>query len=230
LSDSTDRSAEGGKVVVFGNGQMAEIAHWYLTSDSPFDVVGFCVDTDYITDDKYKGQPVVPFESVADHYPPDDHLLFIPISAKEVNRLRATKYEAAKGMGYRFASYVSTRAMVAPGVPIGDNCFILENNVVQPFASIGNDCILWSGNHIGHHSTVMDHCFLASHVVISGRVRVHPYCYFGVNSTVRDGIEIGEGCVVGAGALIMRSAKKGSVYAQAHTRRAPFAAESARIV
>ena len=230
MNDSRDRSSSDGRVVIFGNGQMAEIAHWYLQQDTGLEVVGFCVDASHMSGDRFHDLPLVPFEEISDRFPPDDNKLLMPISAKEVNRLRARKYEEARTMGYRFASYVSSKAWVAPDVEIGENCFILENNVVQPFAGIGSNCILWSGNHIGHHSTIMDHCFLASHVVISGRVRVHPYCYFGVNSTVRDGIEVGEGCVVGAGALVMRTAKPGRVYAQPPTARAPFGAESVRIV
>ena len=229
MSDLTDNpTAE--KVVIFGNGQMAEVAHWYLSHDSPFEVAGFCVDRSFMSDDRYHDLPVVPFEEVSERFPPEDYLLFIPMSAKEVNQLRARKYEKGKEMGYHFASYVSPNATVASGAEIGDNCFIFENNVVQPFASIGNDCILWSGNHIGHHSVIMDHCFLASHVVISGRVRVNPYCYFGVNSTVRDGIEIGESCVVGAGALVMRSTRPESLYIGTAAKKAPFPSTSANLV
>jgi hypothetical protein len=32
------------KVVVFGVGQWGELAHFYLTHDSPHDVAGFTVD------------------------------------------------------------------------------------------------------------------------------------------------------------------------------------------
>ena len=36
------------KVVVFGVGQWAELAHFYLTHDSPHEVVAFALDRDYI--------------------------------------------------------------------------------------------------------------------------------------------------------------------------------------
>jgi sugar O-acyltransferase (sialic acid O-acetyltransferase NeuD family) len=217
-------------IVVFGNGQMAEIAHTYLTYDSDYEVVAFCVDGDYLEEDAFRGLPVVSFESVVEKFPPDKFGMFLPISAKEANQLRARKYAEAKEKGYTLISYVSPKATVYPDVQIGENCFIFENNVIQPFARIGNNCILWSGNHIGHHSTIEDHCFLASHVVISGRVTVEPACYFGVNATVRDGIRIGESTVVGAGALILKNTKPRSVYVQVPTTRAPFSSESANLV
>ena len=200
------------RVVVFGNGQMAEIAHVYLAHDSPYEVVAFCVDKDHLQGDRYRGLPLIAFEDIERAYPPGDCAMFIPIGAKRVNHLRAEKYCQAKGKGYGFISYVSSKAIVCPETNIGENCFILENNVIQPFATIGNNVILWSGNHIGHHSVIMDHCFLTSHVVVCGRVTVESYSYLGVNSTVRDGLTIRESSVIGAGALLMRDTEPGQVY------------------
>jgi sugar O-acyltransferase (sialic acid O-acetyltransferase NeuD family) len=200
------------KVVLFGNGQMAEIAHTYLSYDSPYEVVAFTVDKERANSDTFLGLPLIPFDKISNFFPPEENKMFVPISAKYVNTIREKKYFEAKAMGYQLISYISPRALVFPDVKIGDNCFIFENNVIQPFASIGNNCILWSGNHIGHHSSIGPSCFLASHVVVSGRVNIGKNCYFGVNSTVRDGINIAENCTVGAGALIMRDTENGQVY------------------
>jgi sugar O-acyltransferase (sialic acid O-acetyltransferase NeuD family) len=217
-------------VVIFGNGQMAEIAHTYFAYDSPFNVVGFCVDKDFIDGDSFRALPQVAFEEIEQHFPPEEVSLFIPMSAKKINQIRAGKYNEAKKKGYKLVSYISPKATIFPEVEIGDNCFIFENNVIQPFAQIGNNCILWSGNHIGHHSKIMDHCFLASHVVISGRVTVEQFCYFGVNSTVRDGITIKERSILGAGALILRDTKVGKVYIQLPTKASPLSSDSANLV
>ena len=50
------------KVVIFGIGQIAEVIHFYLTSDSDHDVVAFTVDREYLTKQQFKDLPVVPFE------------------------------------------------------------------------------------------------------------------------------------------------------------------------
>ena len=94
-----------------------------------------------------------------------------------------------------------------PGTEIGDNCFIMENNVIQPFASIGNDVIMWGGSFVGHESVIKDHCFVASHAVISGLVTIEPNCFIGVNATIRDEITIARECVLGAGVVVMKSTK-----------------------
>ncbi len=218
------------KIVLFGNGQMAETAHVYLEHGSPFDVVAFCVDRDRVESDSYRGRPLVAFEEVAATFPPGEFGMFIPMSAKDANRQREHKFLQAKALGYELVSYVSPHALVSPETTIGENCFIFEANVIQPFASIGDNTIVWSGNHIGHHSKIGSHCFIASHVVISGRVTVGNNCYFGVNSTVRDGISIAERTVVGAGALIMRDTEPDQVYMGLPAKRVAQTADQVVII
>jgi len=199
-------------VIIFGINDFAELAHFYLTHDSPHEVVAFSVTQEYLKEETFKGLPVVPFESVEDKYPPEDSAFFVPMTAKKMNRLREQFYYEAKAKGYKLISYISTHATVFPGVQIGDNCFILEDNTIQPFTSIGNNVVLWSGNHIGHHGCIKDHVFFTSHVVLSGHCIVEPYCFFGVNATIRDGLHIAEGTLVAMGACITKSTEPWGVY------------------
>ena len=46
------------KLVLFGVGQMTEIAYSYFTTDSEYTVVGFCVDQSHLENDNFKGLPV----------------------------------------------------------------------------------------------------------------------------------------------------------------------------
>ncbi len=199
-------------VIIFGINDFAELAHFYLTHDSPHEVVAFSVTHKYLKEETFKGLPVVPFESVEDKYPPEDFAFFVPMTAKKMNRLREQFYYEAKAKGYKLISYISTHATVFPGVQIGDNCFILEDNTIQPFTPIGNNVVMWSGNHIGHHGCIKDHVFFTSHVVLSGHCIVEPYCFFGVNATIRDGLHIAEGTFVAMGACITKSTEPWGVY------------------
>jgi sugar O-acyltransferase (sialic acid O-acetyltransferase NeuD family) len=209
------------KVVIFGIGQIADVAHFYLTHDSPHEVAAFTVDREFATTGSHLGLPVAPFDELAASYPPQECLMLAPVSYRDVNRVREAKYRQAKEAGYRFISYVSSRAVTWPGLCIGENCFILEQNVIQPFVQIGNNVILWSGNHIGHHSSIGDHCFLASHVVVSGNVTIGQRCFLGVNATIRDGIRIADDCVIGAGSLILRDVAERAVYSGSPARLLP---------
>lgn len=200
------------KLVIFGAGDIAELAHFYFSTDSDLEVVAFTVDARYLKEDSFCGLPLIPFENIVDRYPPDDFSLFIALSYSKLNAVRKEKYLSAKALGYDLPSYVSSKATILNSNDIGDNCFILENNTVQPFVRIGSNVTLWSGNHIGHHSTIKDHSFIASHVVISGGVEIGEQCFIGVNATLRDHISVGDRCVIGASVLLLCSAESDGVY------------------
>jgi sugar O-acyltransferase (sialic acid O-acetyltransferase NeuD family) len=207
-------------LVIFGSGDIAQLAYYYFSTDSSYEVVAFTVDSAYMAEAVFCGVPVVPFEEVAQKHRPEECEFFVALSYSKLNAVRKEKYLAAKELGYRLASFVSSRATVLNEGLIGENCFILEDNTIQPFVTIGNNVTLWSGNHIGHHSTVKDHAFIASHVVVSGGVEIGEQCFIGVNATLRDHIKIGEKCVIGAGALLLADAEAEGVYIGTATERA----------
>jgi len=206
-------------LVVFGSSEIAQLARFYFSTESDYEVVAFTVDSSHLTNTTFCGLPVIAFEEISKEYGPDQYELFIAIGYSKLNAIRKEKYFAAKAMGYRLASFISSRATVLNDGRIGDNCFIFEDNTIQPFVTIGNNVTLWSGNHIGHHSTIKDHCFITSHVVVSGGVEIGEQCFIGVNATLRDHIKIGEKCVIGAGALLLADAEPEGVLIGTATNR-----------
>ena len=206
-------------LVIFGSGDIAELAHYYFNTDSDFEVVAFTVDSSYIKDPSFCGLPVVAFEEIIQEYPPENNFFFVALSYSKLNAIRKEKFLAAKEKGYKLVSFISSRATVLNEGKIGENCFIFEDNTIQPFVTIGNNVTLWSGNHIGHHSVIKDHTFIASHVVVSGGVEIGEQCFVGVNSTLRDHIKVGDRCVVGAGALLLGDADPEGVYIGSATER-----------
>jgi sugar O-acyltransferase (sialic acid O-acetyltransferase NeuD family) len=207
-------------LVIFGTGDIAQLAHFYFNTDSEYEVVAFTVDAAYLTETVFYGLPVIAFEEVKIRFSPEQCEIFVALSYSKLNAVRKEKYLAAKALGYRIASFISTHATVLNEGRIGENCFIFEDNTIQPFVTIGNNVTLWSGNHIGHHSTIKDHCFIASHVVVSGGVEIGEQCFIGVNATLRDHIKIGEKCVIGAGALLLADTEPEGVYIGVATERA----------
>lgn len=200
------------RVVVFGTGDFARIAHRYLESDSPHDVVAFTVHGEYLEQRELNGLPVIPLEEMEERHPPTEAAMLVAIGFSQVNQVRSRIYAECKELGYELITYVSSSAMAWADVPIGENSFVFEANVIQPGVRIGADVVLWSGNHIGHDVEIGDHCFIASHVVISGNVKIGDHSFLGVNATVRDGVTIAPRTVVGAGGLIMKDTEEGAVY------------------
>ena len=192
------------KVIIFGIKDTAELANYYLKRDTDHEVTGFTVHHTIIPKGAYFcGKPVVPWEEVENAFTPREHKLFIPMTGREMNKIREGLYWEGKSKGYQYISYVSPYATVCDN-EIGENCFIQEDNTLQPFTKIGNNVVMWAGNHIGHHGIIHDHVFFTSHVVLSGHCTVGAFSWFGVNSTIRDQLTIGEGTFIAAGALITK--------------------------
>ena len=200
------------RLLIFGAGDIARIAHCYFSRDSEHQIAAFTVDGAYRRAEAFLDLPLVDFADVMQLYPPDRHKMFVALSYAQMNEVRAEKYHRAKEKGYELVSYVSKRCTFLSEYPVGDNCFILEDNTIQPFVKIGNNVTLWSGNHIGHDSIIEDHCFVSSHVVVSGRVHIKPYCFLGVNATLRNGITLAPHTLIGAGAVIMKDTVEKGVY------------------
>jgi len=213
------------KVVIFGTSIFAEVVHFYLTHDSPHEVVAFTASKEFINNKKFLNLPVVPFETIEREYPPDKYSMFIAVAYQKINKVRARIFQEAKAKGYELLSYVNSKVTKWEDLDMGENCFIFENVVIQPFVKIGDDVIIWSGNHIGHHSEIADHCFITSHVVISGNVKVGPFSFLGVNSTIRDGITIGKENVIGAGCVILKDTKEKEVYTTDATKLIPITSD-----
>jgi sugar O-acyltransferase (sialic acid O-acetyltransferase NeuD family) len=200
-------------LVIFGAGEIAQVAHFYFTRDAGLAVSAFAVDPAFVRESAYCGLPVLAFAEACAAFPPATHDLFVALSYARINALRAEKCAAGRAAGYHLARYVSSKASVWDGFVPQENAFILEDNTIQPFVSIGPNVTLWSGNHIGHHASVAANCFITSHVVISGGVTVGENAFVGVNATLRDHVRIGARSVIGAGSLVLEDVPDDGVVA-----------------
>ncbi|MBD9656064.1 acetyltransferase [Pseudomonas sp. PDM12] len=212
------------QIIIFGGGETALLAYEYFTHDSPYEVVAFSMDAEFIESDSLMGLPVLPITDVVKRFPPSEYSGFVAASSTKLNRVRKGLYDKVKSMSYELVSYVSSRAFVWPSVKVGDNCFIMEDNTLQPFTEIGNNVVMWSGNHLGHRSTVRDDCFISSHCVISGFCDIGKSSFLGVNCTIENDVCIGEDNFIGAGALIRKNTEKGAFYQIPQTEVAKISA------
>tara|TARA_B110000114_G_scaffold142755_1_gene151077 strand:+ start:3192 stop:3854 length:663 start_codon:yes stop_codon:yes gene_type:complete len=200
------------KLIIFGVSQIAELASVYFEKDSDYEIVAYTVDKAYITTAIFLDKPVISFDEINKSYDPKMHDMFIALSYAKMNSIREKKYDEAKKKGFSLATYISSKCTLLTDYPVGDNCFILENNTIQPFVKIGNNVTLWSGNHIGHHSVIGDHNFISSHVVISGNCTIKNNCFIGVNATIHNDVLMEEKNLIAAGAIITSSTQSKQVF------------------
>lgn len=217
------------RLVIFGTGDNGEIAHFYFSHDSPYEVIAFTVHARCIVEKTHFGLPVAPFEEIERFYPPEGHAMFIGVGYRDVNRFRAGLVGAARAKGYALASYVSSRSVTWPGSTPGENCFILERVTIGPNALLGSDVAVRCGSHIGQHARIGDHVYIAPHAVVGDRSDVAKYSFLGVNSTVGDGISIGESNVIGAGAVVLLSTGPREVYPASPTKPSTQTSDMVRL-
>jgi sugar O-acyltransferase (sialic acid O-acetyltransferase NeuD family) len=213
------------KVVIFGNKKLASLAWYVLTHDSPHEVVGFTVDGAYLAENTLHGLPVVAFEQVEAHFPPESIAMIAPLGARNLSRLREEKHRSGKAKGYRFISYVSSRAVTWPDLSMGENCMLYEASIVQPFARLGDGVTLRAGANVSHHVKIGDNCFFAGDACIGGAVNIGERCFLGLNSTVRNGVTIAARCFIAAGAVVTADTKENGLYVGVPAKQRPGPAD-----
>jgi sugar O-acyltransferase (sialic acid O-acetyltransferase NeuD family) len=206
-------------IIIFGKGLFTEIVNQYFSDTPGYEIAGFTLDDAYIEDATYLGKPMLPFSEIEQSHPPDKYDMFISLSYTEMNKLRERKFQEAKAKGYYLRSYISPQCSMMSKYPIGENCFIFEDNTVQPFVKIGDNVILWSGNHIGHHTEIESHNFISSHVVVSGQCRIGPNCFIGVNASIGHGVSLGRENLIGAGSIITKDTGEREVWVPARSTK-----------
>lgn len=191
-------------LIIFGNGEFAQIAFEYFTYDAQRKVKAFVVNQAFIKENVLCDIPVIPYEHLESYFSPNDVDAFIAVPSSGLNQIRKKFFYEFKAKGFKLATYVSSKAFFWRNAKLGENCFVFENNVIQPFVEIGDNVILWSGNHIGHRTIIGSHCFLTSHVVISGYCKIGDESFLGVNSTFNDKTGVGARSIVGSGSLVTK--------------------------
>jgi sugar O-acyltransferase (sialic acid O-acetyltransferase NeuD family) len=191
------------KLVIVGDSIFAQIAYEYFTYDSPYDVVAFSVEKDFLTKATLFDRPVFPFEDLEKTYSPVDHHIFVAVALTSLNKLRTRLYIQAIRKGYHAAAYWSSRTIISKSSEIGEHCFICEDTVIQQHAKIGNNVIVWSGSYIGHNAKIGSNCFMLPGAVVCEFAEVGENCVIGANSTIAKNARITGHTVIEAGDLVV---------------------------
>ena len=212
------------KVVIFGTGELAQRIFFYL-KDSDDEVVAFCANKSKIDKNELFGLPVVAFENIGNQFPPGEFLMFIAIAYSEMNKKRTEFFNQAKSKGYELYSFIHPSTKIWNEFEMGENCFILANNVIQPFVKIGNNVLIGSNNLISHNTIIGDNCFITSNVTMGGHITMGKNCLVGLSATINQRIKIGNECIVGAGTIISKDINDKEVYAENSSKKLPQSSE-----
>ena len=212
------------KVVIFGTGELAQRIFFYL-KDSDDQVLAFCANKSKIDKEELLGLPVIAFENIEEKFPPSEFSMFIALAYSEMNKKRTKFFNEAKNKGYELYSFIHPSTKVWAEFEMGENCFILANNVIQPFVKIGNNVLIGSNNLISHNTTIGDSCFITSNVTMGGHITMGKNCFVGLSATINQRIKIGNECIVGVGTIISKDINDKEVYAENSSKKLPQSSE-----
>lgn len=198
------------KLLLIGDGETAEMAYEYLSTD--YCIEAFLVEKKYIKKTELFGIPVKALEDIETEFSNAFYKVFVAVSFVNGNKLRQKLYDYLSEKGYQFISYIHPSVIIGADVAIGNNCFILERVVLQRKVKIKNNVFIWSGSVVAHHTLVDDHTFIASGVMISGFCKIGKRAFLGVGSSIKDFIEIADDNIIGGGAFIHRNTESNATY------------------
>lgn len=215
-------------VVIFGTGLSSRLAAYVLQHDSPYRPVAFTVHERYIEEPRFAGLPVHRFEDLQRVFPPEQVAMMAPLGWTRMGALRQQVMTEGKARGYRFATYVSSRALTWPGFAAGENCMVFEGVIVEPYARIGENCIIRAGAMLSHDVELGDHCFVAPRASIGGRAEVGANCFLGAGSIVVNGVRVAPRCFLAAGAVVTADTRPDGIYRGSPARRSPVGVDGFR--
>lgn len=200
------------KVLLAGNGVIADIVSAYLRQDARYQVLASVVDDEYVSSQGVEGLPTLKFSQLEISHPIDDVVIIMAMGYDDLNRSRESMFLRLKDKGYTIETYVHPDAKIYSQYRLGEGALIFPGAIIEPHAAVGANTLVWAGVVLAHHSRVGDHCWVAANAVISGQAKVDRNSFIGVSSTVVNKVTVEEYNIIGANALITKSTKAGSVY------------------
>jgi sugar O-acyltransferase (sialic acid O-acetyltransferase NeuD family) len=206
------------QIVIFGAGKVADVIYRHIAFSGAYDVAGFTTDGAHVpASGTFHGKPVVAFDEIEKHFPPDRYGMIVALGYHDLNRLRRERYDAAKEKGYAMVSFISPRASIGDWLEMGDNCIVLDNAVIEPGSRLGNNVVVWSGVLIGHHTSIEDHAWIAGQAIFGGSARLGAGSFVGLGAIVGHEVDLGEDTMVGAGSLVTKCADPKAVFIERNT-------------
>ena len=208
------------KVIIFGTGELAQRIFYYL-KDSDDEVVAFSANKSNIDSNELLGLPVIAFEDIKEKYPPEEFSMFIALAYSEMNKKRTKFFDEAKSKGYELYSFVHPSTKIWDEFEMGENCFILAENIIQPFVKIGDNVLIGSNNLISHNTIIENNCFLTSNITLGGHITIGANSFIGLSATINQRVKIGKECIIGAGTLITKDVNDKEVFGENSSKKLP---------
>jgi sugar O-acyltransferase (sialic acid O-acetyltransferase NeuD family) len=190
------------KLIIFGISKYTELIEHYFTQYTDYRVCGYTVNRAYLTEESYNGKPVVAFEEVERHFPPEEYQAFIAVGLTDINRARKNLFLEFEAKGYGFPTFIHPQALVDPTAKVGRHCIVMEGVVIQAFCDVGDNIIFFPSCALTHHSVMESHSFMSTGVYVGGCSHIGEESFLGLGSIVNSSLTVGRSSFISAGSVI----------------------------
>ena len=191
------------KIIIFGANDLGRLLKYYIMKDETREIAAYTMNKAYITEDCFCGLPVVPFEDVEKHFPPNAFEILIAVGNSKMNKVREKIFGECKTKGYTVASFIHSSCSVHTN-DIGEGNILLENCLLYPFSKLGDGNLLWDHVLISHDCKVGNFNTFSSYADLCGYVTIGNNGYFGKHCILNDRVKIADYTLVGAAAYVKK--------------------------
>jgi sugar O-acyltransferase (sialic acid O-acetyltransferase NeuD family) len=181
------------KIAIFGKGDLA----YEFSSSSNFDLN----NTIFIDKDLDDNLDYEKLKSASK--------IYIAISD---SFLRESIFERLKNHNLKPDSYISNKAFISKNVKIGAGSIIQPNCIISNNVTIGNLVFINFSCIIGHDVFINDYSSMMPSVNIGGHASIGKNVFMGTSSTILPNKKIVDNVKIGAGSVLISSARKEGTY------------------
>ena len=206
------------RLILYGNGKMAELVLGQMAGDARYQVCAVAADAPHVTGSSFRGLPQMTVEEAAQRFPPGDFAMLVAVGYRRM-RSRREMFLRAKGLGYRLINYIGPGARVHDDLKLGENVIVFEMAYLGPMGRIGSNVIVRPQAYVGHDFAIGDHAFISAGAVLGGRGQIGELSFVGLSATVLDGVTVADECLIAAGALVVKNTEPSGLYLGQPARR-----------
>lgn len=107
-----------------------------------------------------------------------------------------------KWPGKMYATLISSQAIVASDIKIGEGSVITQGTVITTNVAIGSHVLVNINTSISHDCVIGNFVTISPGVSIAGRVSLGDGVFVGIGATIINGVNVASGVVIGAGAVV----------------------------
>ena len=201
------------KLIIFGNGKIAEAVYNSMLEDDDFryEIECFCVEKKFKKKNTFLKLPNHDFETIEKKFNPSKYFFFVAVGYQELNDFRQKTIRNVKRKGYKTISFIHKSHKKNQSLKIGNNCFLMKGSVIHPNVIIEDNVFVWGGSIICHHSIIKKNSWITAGSKIMGSCIVGSNTFIAGGSLISHNIKLGSRCFIGANTLVNKSLKNDAV-------------------